>query len=158
MDSGWLKAWCEASTCRQLTLSYLESASEVGMFFQVVDGSGSFSFRKTFILQLFKDSFQYVSDPSILYKYGYKLVVNATFHEDLTGKVASSQGSISFYEMDVKLKFAEFNPQNFKPGLPFKALVSLTWGEEFVPHVCHYIIMSSWAFLSLQYITKPVNC
>ena len=157
MDSCWLKAWCEAS--RQLTLSYLESAPEVGMSFQVVDGSGSFSFGKTFILQLFKDSFHYVSDASTLYKYGYmyKLVVNATFHEDLTGKVASSQGSISFYEMDVKLKFAEFNPQNFKPGLPFKALVSLTCCEEFVPHVCHYIIMSPWAFLSLQYITKPMN-
>ena len=157
MVSCWLKAWCEAS--RQLTLSYLhvESASEVGIFFQVVDGSGSFSFGKTFILQLFKDSFQYVGDASTLYKYGYKLAVNATFHEDLTGKVASSQGSISFYEMDVKLKFAEFNPQNFKPGLPFKALVSLTCRQEFVQHLCHYMtvhIVSSWAFLSLQYITN----
>lgn len=92
--------------------------------FQVVDGSGSFSFDKKFILQLFKDSFQYVRDATILYKYSYRLEVNATFYEDLTGKVASGQGSVSFYEMDVKLKFADFNPQNFKPGLPFKALVS----------------------------------
>lgn len=49
--------------------------------------------------------------------------VNATFHEDLTGKKASGQGSISFYKMDVKLKWAKFNPTTFKPGLPFKALV-----------------------------------
>ena len=92
--------------------------------FQVVSGSGSFSFDKKLILQLFKDSFQYVSDASILYEHGYRLEVNATFYEDLTGKVASGQGSVSFYEMDVKLKFADFNPKNFKPGLPFKALVS----------------------------------
>jgi len=63
-------------------------------------------------------------------------MVNATFHEDLTGKVASSQGSVSFYEMDVKLKFAEFNPQNFKPGLPFKALVSWILVEA-IKHQCH---------------------
>ena len=68
-------------------------------------------------------------------------MVNATFHEDLTGKVASSQGSVSFYEMDVKLKFAKFNPQNFKPGLPLKALVSLTCCQEFVQRAlaCHYM-------------------
>lgn len=63
-------------------------------------------------------------------------MVNATFHEDLTDKVASSQGSVSFYEMDVKLKFAEFNPQNFKPGLPFKALVSWILVQA-IKHQCH---------------------
>lgn len=92
--------------------------------YQVVDGRGSFSFDKKVILQLFKSSFQYVRDATILYKYGYSLEVNATFHEDLTGKVASGQGSVSFHEMDVKLQYAEFNPKNFKPGLPFKVLVS----------------------------------
>ena len=50
--------------------------------------------------------------------------VNATFHEDLTGKVANGQGSVSFYEIDVMLKFPDFNPTYFKPGLPFNALVS----------------------------------
>lgn len=93
-------------------------------FLQVADGRGSFSFDKDIILQLFQNSFRYIRDASILYKYGYRLEVNATFHEDLTGKVASGQGSVSFYEMDVKLKFADFNPKNFKPGLPFKVLVS----------------------------------
>ena len=106
------------------------------IFFQVVDGSGSFSFSKIFILQLFKDSFQYISDPNILYKYRYALIVNATFHEDLTGKVASSQGSVRFYEMDVKLKFADFNPRNFKPGLPFKALVSRSLFQA-IKQQCH---------------------
>ena len=50
--------------------------------------------------------------------------VNATFHEDLTGKVASAQGSVSLHEMDVKLKFPDFNPGYFKPGLPFEVMVS----------------------------------
>lgn len=126
-------------------------------FCQVVDGSGSFSFGKTFILQLFKDSFKYVSDASSLYEYGYTLMVNATFHEDLTGKVASSQGSVSFYKMDVKLKFAEFNPQNFKPGLPFKALVSLTCCQEFVQRVCHYISCHHGHASVCNTITKPIK-
>ena len=50
--------------------------------------------------------------------------VNATFHEDLTGKVASAQESVSLHEMDVKLKFPDFNPGYFKPGLPFEVMVS----------------------------------
>lgn len=50
-------------------------------------------------------------------------MVNASFHEDVTDKVASGQGSISFHKIDVKLQFAEFNPTNFKPGLPYKAMV-----------------------------------
>ena len=50
--------------------------------------------------------------------------MNATFHEDLTGKVASAQGSVSLHEMDVKLKFPDFNPRYFKPGLPFEVMVS----------------------------------
>ena len=50
--------------------------------------------------------------------------VNATFHEDLTGKVASAQGSVSLHEMDVKLKFPDFNADYFKPGLPFEVMVS----------------------------------
>ena len=50
--------------------------------------------------------------------------VNATFHEDLTGKVASAEGSVSLHEMDVKLKFPDFNPGYFKPGLPFEVMVS----------------------------------
>ena len=50
--------------------------------------------------------------------------MNATFHEDLTGKVASAQESVSLHEMDVKLKFPDFNPGYFKPGLPFEVMVS----------------------------------
>ena len=50
--------------------------------------------------------------------------MNATFHEDLTGKVASGQGSVSLHETDVKLKFPDFNPDYFKPGLPFEVMVS----------------------------------
>ncbi|XP_078364931.1 CD109 antigen-like isoform X2 [Oculina patagonica] len=92
----------------------------------VNDGRGTFSFDKKVILQLFQDSFQYEKDATVLYSYAHiKLEVNATFHEDLTGKVASGQGSVSFYQMDVKLQFAEFNPKNFKPGLPFKVLLQV---------------------------------
>lgn len=91
--------------------------------FQVVDGLGKFSFRMKDINQLFKKSFGDYMDDSFLYKYGYRMEVNATFYEDLTGKKAAGLGSISFHEIDVKLQWAEFNPENFRPGLPYTALV-----------------------------------
>lgn len=89
----------------------------------VVDGHGKFSFRMKDINQLFKKSFGDYMDESFLYKYGYRMEVNATFYEDLTGKKAAGLGSISFHEIDVKLQWAEFNPENFRPGLPYTALV-----------------------------------
>lgn len=90
----------------------------------VVDGYGKFSFRVKDILQLFKNSFGDHMDGSYLFRYGYRMEVNATFYEDLTGKQAAGQGSISFHEIDVKLQWAKFNPKNFKPGLPYKAMVT----------------------------------
>lgn len=90
----------------------------------VVDGHGKFSFRMKDINQLFKKSFGDYMDESFLYKYGYRMEVNATFYEDLTGKKAAGLGSISFHEIDVKLQWAEFNPENFRPGLPYTALVT----------------------------------
>lgn len=92
----------------------------------VDSGQGSFSFDKEHILQLFQDSFSYVSDKKILFRYQYRVEVNATFHEDLTDKVATGQGSVTFYQTDVKLKFPSFNPNYFKPGLPFKVLLQVT--------------------------------
>ncbi|CAH3196115.1 unnamed protein product [Porites evermanni] len=74
---------------------------------------------------LFKESFSWVRDTTIVYEYQYFVSVNATFHEDLTGKVASAQGSVSLHEMDVKLKFPDFNPGYFKPGLPFEVMLQV---------------------------------
>ncbi|XP_073231989.1 CD109 antigen-like [Porites lutea] len=90
-----------------------------------VDGEGSFTFDKGLIQQLFKESFSWVRDTTILYEYQYFVSVNATFHEDLTGKVASGRRSVSLHEMDVKLKFPAFNPRYFKPGLPFEVMLQV---------------------------------
>lgn len=111
----------------------LEKRSSVAKDIPVVGGKGSFSFGKNEIFQLFKQSYSYISDPSILYQYGYSLQINATFYEDLTGKVASGQGSVSFYRTDVKIAFPSFNPDYFKPGLPFSVMLKVTKPNE-EPH------------------------
>lgn len=62
--------------------------------------------------------------------YFYEIFVNATFCEELTNKVASGLGSVAFSPTDVKLSFPSFNPDYFKPGLPFNVMVS--YGENVI--------------------------
>lgn len=91
----------------------------------VKGGIGSFSFRKKEILTLFKTSFPYFHDVSTMYQYHYKIFVNATFYEELTNKVASDLRSVAFSPTDVKPSFPSFNPDYFKPGLPFNVMLKV---------------------------------
>lgn len=65
-----------------------------------------------------------------MYQYHYKIFVNATFYEELTNKVASDLQSVAFSPTDVKPSFPSFNPDYFKPGLPFNVMVS--YGENVI--------------------------
>ncbi|XP_015780239.1 PREDICTED: CD109 antigen-like [Acropora digitifera] len=91
----------------------------------VKGGIGSFSFHKKEIVTLFKTSFPYFHDVSTMYQYHYKIFVNATFYEELTNKVASDLRSVAFSPTDVKPSFPSFNPDYFKPGLPFNVMIKV---------------------------------
>ncbi|XP_048577208.1 CD109 antigen isoform X2 [Nematostella vectensis] len=91
-----------------------------------VKGSSSFYFTKREIEDLFKQQYPW-SQPQYLYSSRwYSLVVNATFEEKLTGRKASGESTISFFSSDVKLEFPSFNPNSFKPGLLFDAVLQVT--------------------------------
>ena len=106
------------------------------------------------ILQLYKQSFPYIRDANLLFQYGSRMDVNVTFHEDITGKIATAQGSVSFHQVDVKLKFAEFNPSYYKPGLPYQALV----GEFFMYRVqCSFEISCLGEHLLFVIVIMPLR-
>ena len=99
----------------------------VTLYFIQVDnnGAGSFSFSKKELVGLYGLS---SGDPSkdyedYLYRYGYSMVVNATFTEELTDKKGDGQAVLRFYKTGVKLNFPDYNPSSFKPGLEYIALV-----------------------------------
>ena len=93
--------------------------------------------------------------------------MNATFHEDLTGKVASAQGSVSLHEMDVKLKFPDFNPGYFKPGLPFEVMVSRQDSrrlrsaeilyQNYTSYCLHFILISLLRGTHREYSSKVLK-
>ena len=89
------------------------------------NGAGSFSFSKKELVGLYGLS---SGDPSkdyedYLYRYGYSMVVNATFTEELTDKKGDGQAILRFYKTGVKINFPDYNPSSFKPGLEYIALV-----------------------------------
>nr|BAJ05272.1 CD109-like molecule [Diadumene lineata] len=56
----------------------------------------------------------------------YRMVVNTTVTEELTGKTYSGQAELKFYYSIVKLDFPSFNPTSYKPGLDFVTMLKVT--------------------------------
>ncbi|XP_028411916.1 CD109 antigen-like isoform X2 [Dendronephthya gigantea] len=100
------------------------------------DGSHEFLIPKEKVEWLHTHSNPYQNN------YGSELKLNASVTETLTKKTYSGKTTVKLYRSAVTLKYADSNPETFKTGFPFQALIEVT-RQDGSPLADHIVIVTS---------------